>query len=362
MQDHTTFEQLCYELVLELGFSNVRWRGPGPDGGRDIEAEWYFTDPSGHLCRENWYIECKFYTGSVPFSEIEPKLLAASANSRDFLLVITSSVLSNGCLDSVNTWLDSRNGRLRFRYWNGIDLSSRILGIPSVCKKYFPAIPSQDFHKLKQQVFSYEATVLGLDRRLSWDIASICQAVLGEFLVGANDPSFQSAKDNLIILSSKIHSLRALSAVEGNPSKRSVDLCEVLKLVERTCVVNHPINFEIPEGIFCVRTSAPLFLAMIFELTMNSSMYAVDTANVSMDAGEGIWKIRISNDHQETLDDGQWPQAFWRGQIGKRLYPGRSGLGCWIAHHISEKLGIQITWDRDPDKWITTIAGILEEN
>ena len=41
--DPTTFEQFCYDLLVEMGFSNVTWRkGTGletspADQGRDIE-------------------------------------------------------------------------------------------------------------------------------------------------------------------------------------------------------------------------------------------------------------------------------------------------------------------------------------
>ena len=46
----TDFEELCYDLLLKLGFKNINWRkGTGKtsspsDGGRDIEASLIITD------------------------------------------------------------------------------------------------------------------------------------------------------------------------------------------------------------------------------------------------------------------------------------------------------------------------------
>jgi hypothetical protein len=35
------FEELCFDLLVAEGFVDVNWRGPGADGGRDIEASWH---------------------------------------------------------------------------------------------------------------------------------------------------------------------------------------------------------------------------------------------------------------------------------------------------------------------------------
>ena len=57
LADSDAFEELCFDALAAEGFTDLIWRGPGPDGGRDIEAAWQSEDPVGGLFRTRWYVE-----------------------------------------------------------------------------------------------------------------------------------------------------------------------------------------------------------------------------------------------------------------------------------------------------------------
>ena len=60
--NETEFEQFCYDLLVELSFSNINWRkGTGltsspSDRGRDIECERVVEDIDGEIYLETWFV------------------------------------------------------------------------------------------------------------------------------------------------------------------------------------------------------------------------------------------------------------------------------------------------------------------
>lgn len=73
--DPTEFEELCRDLLEEIGFQNINWRkgtdlnASPADQGRDIECEYHKAEVDGSIEIERWFIECKHYAKSsgVPF-------------------------------------------------------------------------------------------------------------------------------------------------------------------------------------------------------------------------------------------------------------------------------------------------------
>lgn len=72
----TDFEELCYDLLLKLGFKNKNWRkGTGKTSSlsyswRDIEASLIITDVDKKVYEEKWYIECNHYEKGIPGDKI----------------------------------------------------------------------------------------------------------------------------------------------------------------------------------------------------------------------------------------------------------------------------------------------------
>ena len=99
--DDTDFEELCFELLQELGFVNVDWRkgtalpSSPADRGRDIVAQHERTDLDGAKHLETWFVDCKRYKKGVPPEKLQGLLAWANAERPDVALFIASGFLSN---------------------------------------------------------------------------------------------------------------------------------------------------------------------------------------------------------------------------------------------------------------------------
>jgi restriction system protein len=83
--DGWEFEQWCGQWLMEHGFDNVEvTRGSG-DYGADV------------LCKKDgvtYAVQCKHYTGKVPYRAVEEVVTARQYYQRDKSMIITSSVLT----------------------------------------------------------------------------------------------------------------------------------------------------------------------------------------------------------------------------------------------------------------------------
>lgn len=117
------FEELCFDLLADLGLLELSWRkgtgGPGSpsDGGRDIEAILERPAPDGSTLREKWFIECKHHAAGVPSTALEPLLTAAVANRPDHVLFVCSGFLSNPAKDFLQHYVRSNNPPFRVSTW-----------------------------------------------------------------------------------------------------------------------------------------------------------------------------------------------------------------------------------------------------
>lgn len=121
----TQFENLIFDLMVLRGMSNVQWRTPGADGGRDIEGETSVVDFSGHQRVERWYVECKRYKTAIGWPTIYEKIGHADAASADVLLMCTQSTFSPTAITRAQEW-NSRQGSVRIRLWPKHDLELRL--------------------------------------------------------------------------------------------------------------------------------------------------------------------------------------------------------------------------------------------
>lgn len=131
----TELENLSFDLLQKLGMKNVVWRTPGRDGGRDLQGECFIEDISGYTSLQSWYVDCKRYSSAVSWPTVWEKISFAESNSADVLLIITSSSLSPQAVDEVNKWNENRN-RLAIRFWNSVNLETRLKLYPEVSIKY----------------------------------------------------------------------------------------------------------------------------------------------------------------------------------------------------------------------------------
>lgn len=119
----TDFEEFCFDLMAESGFSNVDWRKGTPlaaspaDRGRDVVARKTQRDVDGHEYEETWFVDCKHYKRGVPPDALQGTLAWAMAERPDVVLFIASGYLSNGAKDWIAGYQRTNRPPFRIRVW-----------------------------------------------------------------------------------------------------------------------------------------------------------------------------------------------------------------------------------------------------
>ncbi|MEE4576706.1 restriction endonuclease [Paenibacillus polymyxa] len=96
------FEELCFDILLRMGYQSLIWRQGGADQGRDIEGKFIVNNQLVGTIEERWFFECKHYTNGVPVEQISTKIAWADAEGPNHFVLFTSSYLSN----SSRQWLE----------------------------------------------------------------------------------------------------------------------------------------------------------------------------------------------------------------------------------------------------------------
>jgi hypothetical protein len=136
------FENLVFDLLRASGLGNLRWRTPGTDGGRDLEAERSYLDFAGETTIQRWYIEAKHYETSVDWPTVRAKLSFAENAQANFLLMVTSSAYSPKCIDEVAQW-NRRPTLTKVRLWPRHEIDMKLRQCPYVAAKYGLLSPNQ---------------------------------------------------------------------------------------------------------------------------------------------------------------------------------------------------------------------------
>jgi hypothetical protein len=138
----TEFEELCYDLLKEIGFVNVNWRkGTGlaaspADRGRDIECQIRQTEIDGTEFLERWFVECKHYKKGVPPDKLQSGLSWALAQRPDRLCIIASGFLSNAAKDYLEKFKTENKPPFRIKVWEKPNLQILLAGKWILLQKY----------------------------------------------------------------------------------------------------------------------------------------------------------------------------------------------------------------------------------
>ena len=147
------FEELCYDLLKALNYTNLKWRTGGGDKGRDIECEFFRLEPDDSHIVEKWFCECKRYNAGVNVKDLQTKIAWADADKPEVILFIVSSYLTTDTKD----WIKKieKDKKYRIKYWERKDLEDLIQKhhekIPKI-DKYFLAI-EDDLNELYKKFY-----------------------------------------------------------------------------------------------------------------------------------------------------------------------------------------------------------------
>ena len=125
------FEKMCYDLLIELGFSDLKIRGKSttPDGGVDIEAYEEYGTLIGKEKRY-WLIQCKHTKSQINRKDISELDDLLSEFRADKFGIFYSGIFTPATLDRIKT--------KSFVYtWDLNQISFLLNKYPKVSKKYF---------------------------------------------------------------------------------------------------------------------------------------------------------------------------------------------------------------------------------
>jgi len=108
MVEADDFEELVFQLLGSLHFSNRKWFRGASDRGRDITATSNVSEFEGRARTLDWTIECKRHSGSLSPTDLQASVVWIGANQPDRYLLVTSSWLTPGTKD----WLVKEQKRL----------------------------------------------------------------------------------------------------------------------------------------------------------------------------------------------------------------------------------------------------------
>ena len=133
MLDPLDFEEMCAELLTELGFVNVRRQASGTQFGYDIAAELVAEEI------ESWFFECKRYARTIPLKEISNKLLwADTVDSLDYFVVMSNAQLSNDFRQLVQM---PSHRSYRILTWTGPVFRRLLTACHSTASTWFRSVP-----------------------------------------------------------------------------------------------------------------------------------------------------------------------------------------------------------------------------
>jgi len=136
------FENFCYDLLIELGYTKVSWRkGTGEDAspsdqGRDIEAELIKSEVDDSKTIEKYLIECKHYIKGVPSTKIDSILNRGWSERPNVVLIIVSNFLANSTKDYIETYKERNKPPFKIVCWEKPTLERLVSTRSKLIRKY----------------------------------------------------------------------------------------------------------------------------------------------------------------------------------------------------------------------------------
>lgn len=130
------FQNLVYDLLKALGFSEIRQRGGGADGGRDLEAYYTYRRPNGDEFKAKCWIQCKKQASGVSFNQIHEDITRGSNQKVDEYYILSNSDTTPDCKDELERGKSS--WYCNIIDWTGLKFQDILFNHPNICKYYFP--------------------------------------------------------------------------------------------------------------------------------------------------------------------------------------------------------------------------------
>ncbi|MBI5392283.1 DUF3808 domain-containing protein [Candidatus Woesearchaeota archaeon] len=130
------FQDLSYDILKKNSFQNVRPRGKGGDGGRDIQAEFVQKIGKETLTQKFWF-QCKRYDITpLNFKAFSTEVVRAQDDGIDRFVVMSNKDMTSDTKTEIEKW-NNRN-KCQISDWTGTLFIDMLWELQNVCKTYFP--------------------------------------------------------------------------------------------------------------------------------------------------------------------------------------------------------------------------------
>lgn len=154
--DDRQFENLCYDLLFDFSYFDLKWLQGSSDRGRDIEANVIIDYPLIGEKSESYHFECKRYTNGIGTDVISGKINWANIHKPDKLIFLVSSHLTPSAKDFIEQ--GKKWNYPNVEYMEGVDLKRLIIERPLIIEKYFLTHAKKMFLNLMDEFLSYSFT------------------------------------------------------------------------------------------------------------------------------------------------------------------------------------------------------------
>lgn len=192
-------EECIYWLLDCMGARDLQWRVGGAgagaaDQGRDLEATFYSSDPTGEVVRQQWWVEAKGRGSTVEKRAVMDAAHNAAAKAHvEIVLVVTNTRFTNPTIDWVRDWNDG-HVRPKVRLWDCSTLERHLSANPSVVARFFSQAlsPVGRLEYVRSQYWNYSQlasegdlkAIWGNRSEISWDVQSVVAVVMSEVANG----------------------------------------------------------------------------------------------------------------------------------------------------------------------------------
>ena len=130
------FQDICYDILQKNTFQNIKPRGKGGDGGRDIEAEFIQKIGKETITQRFWF-QCKQY-GNTPlnYKSFSTEVVKAQNENIDRYVVMSNKDMTSDTKTEIEKW--NKSNKCQISDWTGTIFIDMLWESPNVCKTYFP--------------------------------------------------------------------------------------------------------------------------------------------------------------------------------------------------------------------------------
>lgn len=131
------FEELCYDLIESMLFTNLEKMKGGRDKGRDITADLIREEPNGlTTTTEKWFFQCKRYSRGIPFEKISSSIEWAITDRANYFVIMSNSYITPDCREQIEKRTKPHN--LKFINWTDKKFQQLLLRYLHLLESYFP--------------------------------------------------------------------------------------------------------------------------------------------------------------------------------------------------------------------------------